>query len=122
MPYLILLNAQNLPGKEWELDSAPLTVGRGEQAKVQIADPRLSRLHFEVSCLNGNYQLTDLGSSGGTTLNDAAITSTTLKAGDSRFYFDVGMDTMLDSSSAHNNAGNESMVGSFIRELRDDKK
>ena len=128
MPYLMLLNAQNIPGEEWELGSDPLTVGRGEVTEIQLSDPRLSRQHFRVCNLDGAYVLEDLGSTGGTFLNDEPVTNALLKPGDliraggSRFYFDVGMDTMLNVSADQFDVGNESMVGSFIKDLREDKK
>ncbi len=101
MPYLMLLDENSLPRQEWEIGDKPLTVGRGEDADVQIADARLSRRHFQIKMAGDTHILEDLDSSTGTTLNDAPASSSPLKPGDliqagsSRFYYDVGLDTFV---------------------------
>lgn len=44
-----------------------ITVGRGETATLQIAEPTISRQHVEIMVLNGNFLVKDLGSTHGVT-------------------------------------------------------
>ena len=71
MPYLICLNsskAVKLPG------DGPLTVGRGDDADLQVVDGEVSRHHFQVRpAPGGGRELLDLGSSNGTTLNGSRV-------------------------------------------------
>lgn len=123
MPCLMLLNTQNIPAKEWVLGDESLSVGRSEHADVQVGDPRLSRLHFQIRQEGERYILDDLGSVAGTLLNGEPLSGKTLlkpgdliQAGDSRFFFDVGTDTVINinTEAPHN----ETMVGAYIQKLR----
>ncbi len=125
MPYLMLLNDKDLPAREWELGEAPLTIGRGEDADVQIGDAQLSRSHFQIRKEEDTYIVADLNSSGGTMLNDKRVATAALKPGDmiqagaSRFYYDVGVDTFIQTQVGAKGEGDESVVGVYLRELKD---
>jgi pSer/pThr/pTyr-binding forkhead associated (FHA) protein len=125
MPYLMLLNEKNLPACEWELGDEPLTVGRGEDADVQIADAQLSRSHFRIRCEEGKYIVADLDSSSGTMLNDERVASAALKPGDmiragaSRFYYDVGVDTFIQTQVSTAADGDERAVDVHLCEPED---
>ena len=58
------------------------TIGRLETNEIPIPDPGLSRHHAEISSENGQYLLTDLGSTNGTFVNGKRIAEKTLKDGD----------------------------------------
>ena len=50
---------------------ASALVGRGVRADIQLTDPSVSRLHAEITfSSNGEYFVTDCGSSGGTYVFD----------------------------------------------------
>jgi DNA-binding NtrC family response regulator len=74
-------------------------VGRSlERAGVELADSRLSRLHFRIKWdgRSGAFLLGDAGSKNGTSLNGAPVVSSVLgagdviRAGDSLFVYDEG--------------------------------
>jgi hypothetical protein len=57
---------------------APVTViGRGQDADLRLSDPGVSRHHAQVELREGEVWLEDLGSTNGTTLDGAAVTSPT---------------------------------------------
>lgn len=81
MPKLKLL----LPSGEEriiELTEALITVGRVEDNTIQIDDGSVSSHHAELSALDGDYILKDLGSTNGTSVNGAPIEEVQLHAGD----------------------------------------
>jgi pSer/pThr/pTyr-binding forkhead associated (FHA) protein len=55
--------------KELRIGAKPVTVGRGTQVDLQVADDRVSRMHFGVSHKDGKYVLKDLRSTNGTLVN-----------------------------------------------------
>lgn len=57
-------------------------VGRGRQAVVKLADPRVSRIHCQVEIEPDRVLLTDLDSAGGTFVNGRTIDEHFLQAGD----------------------------------------
>lgn len=59
---------------EFALHQNEITIGRGPQADFQIADPQISRLHLRIN-LRGQLTLTDLGSTGGTKLENEEVPS-----------------------------------------------
>lgn len=50
---------------EKEIDSAQVTVGRSNKCDFMIADESLSRQHCLIELENGEFYITDLGSSNG---------------------------------------------------------
>lgn len=63
-----------LAGLRIRLDQEIATLGRGSDNEYVVADPRVSRVHAEVHRRGDTIFVTDLGSSGGTAINDQAIT------------------------------------------------
>jgi hypothetical protein len=58
---------------------APVTViGRGQDADLRLSDPGVSRHHAQVELRDGEVWLEDLGSTNGTTLDGASVTSPTV--------------------------------------------
>src|SRR5688572_11046199 len=61
-------------GREVPLDAAVTTLGRTTDNVVSFPnDPNVSRYHAEIELRDGEYCLIDLGSSNGTTVNDAKV-------------------------------------------------
>lgn len=62
-----------------------LTIGRGKDNDVVLGSKQVSRQHAELTVNNGTLQVTDLGSSNGTSVNDTKIepnVAQTLNTGD----------------------------------------
>lgn len=55
-----------LKGDRW-------VIGRGEDCEVFLDHPKVSRLHFELNCIQGEYYVKDLKSSNGTYLNGQKV-------------------------------------------------
>lgn len=68
-PYLVVTKGA-LRGSEFPLRSATTTIGRGEDADVQIDEPDASRRHAVIERKRGAYLLRDLGSTNGTYLRE----------------------------------------------------
>ena len=66
-PYLVVTTGARR-GAEFTLRSATVTIGRGEDAEVQIDEPAASRRHAVIERKRGAFVLRDLGSTNGTYL------------------------------------------------------
>jgi hypothetical protein len=73
---LVVLKSPALPeGDEWDLDSSPLTVGRGSQNDLQLgADEFASSTHARIEPRRDGVWLEDVGSTNGTYLNGIRLT------------------------------------------------
>lgn len=52
-----------------------ITVGRSDSCDVYLDDMKMSRVHFEIVCVNGEFWLKDCNSANGTLLNNIRINS-----------------------------------------------
>lgn len=79
-----VLSLQNTKGKpvEFQLGNDKKSIGRYEENDISLADPSVSGNHAEITFLAGKYQLHDLGSTNGTTVNGSPITHAVLNNGD----------------------------------------
>jgi two-component system, cell cycle response regulator len=68
---LVVMYGENL-GRKFDLRQ-PLTIGRGEEAEVQINQTSVSRLHARIEVREGQAVLSDLGSTNGTIVNDEEV-------------------------------------------------
>ena len=68
--------------KEFELGRKSITIGRGAEADVLIADKLASRIHCGISYKDGNYFLRDFDSRNGTLVNDNSIEVCRINPGD----------------------------------------
>ncbi|MCA9139202.1 MAG: FHA domain-containing protein [Planctomycetales bacterium] len=59
-----------------------ITIGRTDRADFVVADPQLSASHFRITDDRSGWQLTDLNSTAGTSLNGTKISTSLLKSGD----------------------------------------
>lgn len=74
-----------LPGDEvlsHDLAEETVRIGRTADNDLQIDDPSVSSHHGEILFRDGVYVLRDLGSTNGTTLNDAPVTESQISEGD----------------------------------------
>lgn len=68
--------------KKFELGRKSITIGRGAEADVLIADKLASRIHCGIFYKDGNYFLRDYDSRNGTFVNDSSIEACRIKPGD----------------------------------------
>ncbi len=69
-------------GERLALGEAVVTFGRKPESTVQLADPNVSRNHAEVRPHGNGWVLVDLGSTNGTRVNGARVSSHGLTEGD----------------------------------------
>lgn len=74
---MLVLKFKDENGEEQrvEVDRDIFTIGRHSLCDLTFLDGRLSREHARIERENGTYRITDLGSSNGTKLNHAPVTS-----------------------------------------------
>lgn len=70
---------------------ATTRVGRGSECEIKLADPSVSRLHFQIQCVANGAKLFDAGSRWGTRVNGVLVQEVLLQHGD---LIEVG-DTVL---------------------------
>ncbi|MCB2180162.1 FHA domain-containing protein [bacterium] len=66
----------------YTLEEDTINIGRLYENDLVIDDPRVSRRHAQIRVVKGRHMLFDLGSSGGTYVNNLRITQVTLHPGD----------------------------------------
>lgn len=62
--------------------SGPFVIGRSSDSQLQLNDAHVSRRHAELEQDGKAWRIKDLGSRGGTFVNDAKVETTVLKPGD----------------------------------------
>jgi hypothetical protein len=70
------------PRESFPLTKERVIIGRMAESDVVVPDPGVSRRHAEVRRENGEFVISDLGSTNGTMVNEATIGEQTLKEGD----------------------------------------
>jgi len=81
MAKLVILN-QGMTGRAHELTAErPTTIGRVEDNLFQIPDPSVSSHHCEIQLRGIEVPIKDLNSTNGSYINDARITESILKPG-----------------------------------------
>jgi predicted component of type VI protein secretion system len=68
--------------KEFPLGKLPVHIGRGEDCKVRVPLPSVSRKHCELLIEDDEFAVKDLGSSNGTYVNGERVRSHELVPGD----------------------------------------
>jgi hypothetical protein len=71
-----------LPARDIAIDGRPLTIGRGPDAEVVVADPLVSRRHARLAPRGGRLVLTDLESTNGTRVNGQRVREAVVGPGD----------------------------------------
>lgn len=83
VPQLVVLAPDSLRGRTISLSGDRLLVGREPACDVRLNDPHISRCHAALRRDGDTFYVQDLGSSGGTLVNEVPATAPTkLKAGD----------------------------------------
>jgi hypothetical protein len=70
------------PLRSFSLSKPIVTIGRLPESDVVVDDPGASRQHARISSANGEFVVTDLGSTNGTLVNDEAVDEAALADGD----------------------------------------
>ena len=82
VPRLVVLAPEALRGRQIELCTDYLTVGREPTCDVRLDDPHVSRTHAALERRGGTVYVQDLGSSAGTFVNGNPAAGTELHQGD----------------------------------------
>jgi pSer/pThr/pTyr-binding forkhead associated (FHA) protein len=82
VPRLVVLAPEAFRGRQIELASEYLTVGRELTCDVRLDDPHVSRTHAALEQRGGTVYVQDLGSSGGTFVNGTPARNAELHQGD----------------------------------------
>jgi hypothetical protein len=72
-PFVTVLSPESQRGRTFHLGEADILVGRAEACDLRFEDPYLSRLHAKLERRGDRLQVRDLGSSGGTFVNDDEV-------------------------------------------------
>jgi len=114
----------DLTGKRFPVGDAPVTFGRGEDNDIVIPDAAVSRVHAELASDDDGFVIADRGSSNGTRVNGAVITTQRLRPGDEieiasyRFRFVEGLDAgMVTVPVGAVHAAGEAQSSSVMRVL-----
>ncbi|MEM7454861.1 MAG: FHA domain-containing protein [Planctomycetota bacterium] len=87
-------------GRVFELDRAPITIGREEGNTIQLNDERVSRFHIKIQQDHEDLVLTDLESTNGTKVNGEDVQLRILRHGD---MISVGRSTLVFGSRSEIN-------------------
>jgi two-component system, cell cycle response regulator len=78
---LTVLTGMNA-GQVFSVSGDPVVIGRGEDAKIWLEDPGVSRTHARIFQEDGDYWVEDLGSTNKTFVKGSAIDRAMLSSGD----------------------------------------
>lgn len=79
---LLQIHPMEISGQLVELSEPQTAVGRDPSCGLSIGDSSVSRRHALVERVGDGYQVTDLGSTNGTCVNEKRVTSAQLSPGD----------------------------------------
>jgi diguanylate cyclase (GGDEF)-like protein len=89
--YLIVLAGASV-GEMYKIVAEQTTIGRGQQADIQVVDEGISRRHASIEHRSGGIFIRDLGSTNGTFCNGERVNEHALRDGDK---IQVGSTTIL---------------------------
>jgi pSer/pThr/pTyr-binding forkhead associated (FHA) protein len=69
-------------GRSYPLQIGSAVLGRGDEAEIRLPDILVARRHARVEVDGDRIVITDLGSPGGTWVNDRLVSEADLRAGD----------------------------------------
>src|SRR4051794_41334354 len=69
-------------GRTVPMELFPMRIGRGRESDTGLTDPYVSRAHCRLELRGSDLTLVDLGSSGGTYVNDRRVGEHGLRPGD----------------------------------------
>lgn len=100
---VILKNLEDGSLRQILPDEFPISIGRGDQAALQIDDRWASRLHCELDLVDGQLMVSDLRSKHGTLINGSPVTESLLESED---VLSVGLTAFYVSIEVTENAEN----------------
>lgn len=80
--WLVQLHPLDIEQGKIELTEKPMIIGRQEESDIHLEDDSVSREHARIEWSPTGYTITDLGSTNGVLVNDAAVESAPLATGD----------------------------------------
>jgi hypothetical protein len=81
-PQLLVLDGDGKPSERISLTRDPVVIGRLSSNDVVLSDSNVSRRHAELTCADGRWILSDLGSTNGSMVNGRMIKEHPLADGD----------------------------------------
>jgi pSer/pThr/pTyr-binding forkhead associated (FHA) protein len=75
----LVITAGPQPGQIYPLKADSVRIGRDITNDIVIQDPEISRFHLMLRSKDGSYQIEDLGSTNGTSVNSLALTPKNLQ-------------------------------------------
>jgi signal transduction histidine kinase len=94
VPRLLVIKGAD-EGKQFELTSERVGVGRDTSNAIRLHDTEVSRRHAEFESANNGYLLRDVGSANGTFVNNERIEEVLLNTGD---HIQIGQTTLVYST------------------------
>jgi pSer/pThr/pTyr-binding forkhead associated (FHA) protein len=92
------------------ISDLPITIGRGSEAGVRLADSWISRCHCEIDAVDGMLVIRDLGSKHGTLVNRQQVRESTLLPGDEIMIGLTSLRVSLDDSESSDCWENEAAM------------
>lgn len=97
----ILVTQSNAPPMRIPIPAATITIGRAHESTILIGDPKVSRRHLQLTWNGTAFVAEDVGSSGGTLLNNTPLRSPTiLRPGDTLLIGDTILRLEVASGTA----------------------
>ena len=96
MAYVVFRETDAALVRRVDLKPGANRLGRGRENEITLAQGRLSRAHARLDVADGRVTLHDLGSSNGTTVRGARVTSATLRNGDVFSCGDIEFQLVLE--------------------------
>ena len=70
------------PGKGYQINEMPITIGRDKICKIMVNDSKMSRQHAGIYYYSPDFFIKDLASTNGTLVNDKPVKQARLRSGD----------------------------------------
>lgn len=80
--WLLVADSGALSGQEFAITSENCTIGRGSHCDISIPASQLARQHAELTVINNQLHIRDLGSSSGVYINDERVQEGAIQSGD----------------------------------------
>ena len=106
----LILKQKDGASKEFQFDKGPVSIGRGAESAIFLADTAASRHHAVIhSADDGKWLIEDMDSASKTYLNDEPVHKAELKHGDclriTEFVIEVGLEEDADSEKKEAQSG-----------------